>query len=146
MSDDDALKLDRQLCFPLYAAARKMIRAYRPYLDTLGLTYTQYITILVLWERHAVTVKELGGILFLDSGTLTPLLKELEKKELVTRTRNRRDERVLDVTLTERGAALKAQAALIPGKMTSCARLSPDEAAFLHKILYVILEEAEDDA
>ena len=99
----DALKLSKQLCFPLYACSREMIKLYKPWLDELGLTYTQYITMMVLWEHHATTVKSLGQELYLDSGTLTPLLKKLEEKGLVTRRRSEQDERNLIVTLTEKG-------------------------------------------
>ncbi len=145
MSDNNALKLESQLCFPLYAASRKMIRAYRPHLDALGLTYTQYITMMVLWDRKTVTVKDLGQTLFLDSGTLTPLLKGLESKGYVLRARSKEDERVLNVTLTEAGEALKEKAAGVPLKMAACVRMRPDEAAALRRILYTILEDTNDE-
>ena len=137
----DIPKLTGQLCFPLYAASRKMIRAYRPHLDALGLTYTQYITMMVLWEKKSVTVKDLGAALFLDSGTLTPLLKSLEAKGYVRRARSKEDERVLNVTLTDAGEALGGQAALIPPKMAACVRLSPEDAAALQRILNTVLED-----
>ena len=97
----DVLRLDHQLCFPLYACAKEIVRRYKPFLDEIGLTYTQYITMMVLWEKKQVSVKELGESLFLDSGTLTPLLKKMEQKGLLTRERSKEDERVLLVTITE---------------------------------------------
>ena len=102
----EILKLDKQLCFPLYACAREMIKEYKPYLDRLDLTYTQYITMLVLWEKQSINVKALGDILYLDSGTLTPLLKKLETKGLITRRRSTEDERNLIVTIAEEGMLL----------------------------------------
>ncbi|MBQ7103500.1 MAG: MarR family transcriptional regulator, partial [Anaerotignum sp.] len=99
----DALKLRGQLCFPLYACAKETIRLYKPFLDELGLTYTQYITMMVLWEKKCLTVKELGKELYLDSGTLTPLLKKLEAKGYLIRERSKEDERNLFISLTEEG-------------------------------------------
>ena len=103
----DSLHLDNQLCFPLYAASKEIIKKYRPYLDRLDLTYTQYITMMVLWEHKRVNVKDLGAELFLDSGTLTPVLKSLEKKGYITRERDANDERVLNVAITLQGEDLK---------------------------------------
>lgn len=137
----DALKLDNQLCFPLYACARAIVKKYTPFLDEVGLTYTQYIAMMVLWEHGKATSKALGEKLYLDSGTLTPVLKKLEEKGLVTRARDPQDERNLMVTLTEKGAALKAPASQIPGKMAACVPLAPDEAATLYRILYKLLGE-----
>ncbi|MCH5266095.1 MAG: MarR family transcriptional regulator [Lachnospiraceae bacterium] len=136
----EALKIENQLCFPLYACSREIIKKYKPYLDELDLTYTQYITMMVLWERKELTVKELGQRLFLDSGTLTPLLKKMEAKGLLTRTRSEADERSLIVTVTEAGEQLKEQAADIPEQMARCSQLEPEEAAELYRILYKILE------
>lgn len=138
----DVLKLENQLCFPLYACSREIIRLYKPYLDRLGLTYTQYITMMVLWEKKAVTVKTLGQALYLDSGTLTPLLKKLESKGLVHRTRSAEDERNLIVTLTEEGEALKEHAVHVPVALAKCCNLDPEEAAVLYRILYKMLENA----
>ncbi|MBO5068609.1 MAG: MarR family transcriptional regulator, partial [Clostridia bacterium] len=101
----EGLKLDNQICFPLYAASKEVIKKYRTYLDKLGLTYTQYITMMVLWEHKKVNVKDLGAELFLDSGTLTPLLKSLEQKGYIKRERDKGDERILNVTITESGEA-----------------------------------------
>ena len=142
MSDNkyDALKLSKQLCFPLYACSREMIKLYKPWLDELGLTYTQYITMMVLWENHATTVKSLGQELYLDSGTLTPLLKKLEEKGLVTRRRSEQDERNLIVTLTEKGEALREEALHIPAEMTKCVNLPREDIRELYRMLYQMLE------
>ena len=138
------LRLENQLCFPLYAASREIIRLYRPHLDALDLTYTQYITMMVLWEEREISVKQLGKRLYLDSGTLTPLLKSLEAKGYVTRTRSRDDERVVVVRLTDAGLALQEQAVAVPEGMKACLRLSPDEAAVLYKLLYKLLAEEKE--
>ena len=140
----DRLKLSRQLCFPLYTASREVIRQYRPYLDALDLTYTQYITMMVLWEHERQSVKDLGAQLFLDSGTLTPVLKSLEAKGYVRRTRGEQDERLLIVDLTEEGRALRDKAASVPQQMASCIRLSREEAATLYKLLYKLLRTEND--
>lgn len=138
MSYED-LKLDRQLCFPLYAAARKVTGAYTPYFEELGLTYTQYIILLVLWEKDGITVTELGRKLYLDSGTLTPLLKKMEGKKWLYRTRSIEDERKVIITLTEEGRALRDEAADIPKKIGACLPLSLEEAKDLYNLLYKIL-------
>ena len=139
MEKYDALKLDNQLCFPLYAASRQIIKQYHPYLAALDITYTQYITLMVLWEDKTVSVKALGERLYLDSGTLTPLLKSLEKKGLITRNRSKEDERILMVSLTKEGEAFKEKAADIPYKVGSCIALSKEDAANLYRILYSLL-------
>lgn len=139
MPNYESLKLENQICFPLYACSREIIKRYKPHLDEIGLTYTQYITMLVLWERKTVTVKELGRSLYLDSGTLTPLLKKLEQKGYLTRRRSQEDERNLNVTITEAGEALREQAARIPEKMAGCVDLSADEAKDLYRLLYKLL-------
>ena len=135
----DALKLENQLCFPLYACSREIIKQYKPFLDEIDLTNTQYIAMMVLWEKESVTVKELGEALYLDSGTLTPLLKKMEAKGLITRRRSEEDERSLIVRLTEEGEALKDQALAVPYKMSGCVRLEPEEAQDLYRILYKLL-------
>ena len=135
----DALKLENQLCFPLYACSREIIRQYKPFLDELELTYTQYITMLVLWEHGPVTVKELGQFLFLDSGTLTPLLKKMEAKGLISRRRDHDDERSLIVSLTCEGEAMKDRALAVPAQMARCLRLAPEEAQELYRLLYKLL-------
>lgn len=135
----DALKLENQLCFPLYACSREMIKLYKPFLDKLELTYTQYITMMVLWECRQMTVKELGNRLYLDSGTLTPLLKKLEEKGLVDRRRSTADERNLIVTITPAGDALRAQAEHIPIEMEKCCNLDTQERKTLYALLYKML-------
>ena len=135
----EALKLSKQLCFPLYACSREMIKLYKPYLDELGLTYTQYITMMVLWEHKAMTVKALGQELYLDSGTLTPLLKKLEEKGLVTRRRSDLDERNLIVTITEKGEAMRDQALHIPAEMTKCINLPKEDIRELYRMLHQLL-------
>jgi DNA-binding MarR family transcriptional regulator len=139
----DALKLENQICFPLYACSREVIRRYKPFLDEIDLTYTQYITMMVLWERHSVTAKELGSCLFLDSGTLTPLLKKLEAKGLVTRHRSEEDERSLIVAITQEGMDLRERALGIPEQMGRCVKLEAEEAQTLYRLLYKLLEDAE---
>jgi len=141
-SNYDILKLSHQLCFPLYACSREVIKRYKPHLDPLDLTYTQYITMLVLWEKKCLNVKELGECLFLDSGTLTPLLKKLEAKGLLTRQRSTRDERNLMVSITPLGEELKEKAAEIPAKMAKCVCLSHEESLTLYQLLYKLLEQA----
>jgi DNA-binding MarR family transcriptional regulator len=139
--NDDALKLENQLCFPLYACSREVVKKYKPFLDELGLTYTQYIVMMVLWEKKSVSVKELGDNLYLDSGTLTPLLKRMEADGLVSRARSCEDERSLIVTITEKGEALKKEAIEIPSKMMSCIQLSPEDAKQLYTLLYQVLRQ-----
>lgn len=138
---DELMRLDNQLCFPLYAAARHVVSLYTPYLKELGLTYTQYIVFLVLWERDGVSVGELGQRLCLDNGTLTPLLKKLEQAGYLIRSRSAQDERVVTISLTDRGAALKDQAKDIPLKVGSCIPLSEADAAELYAILNKLLKE-----
>ena len=140
----DALKLENQLCFPLYACSREIIKKYKPHLDRLDLTYTQYITMLVVWEKESITVKALGDILYLDSGTLTPLLKKLEAKGLVSRTRSTEDERNLIISVTPRGEQLKEEALDIPGQMAKEVKLAPGEAELLYKLLYKMLQPTEE--
>ena len=138
--DYEALRLENQLCFPLYACSREVIKLYRPYLDELGLTYTQYITLMVIWAEGTVSVRDLGKRLYLDSGTLTPVLKHLEADGYITRRRCPTDERVLLVTITESGLALRDRAADIPGKLGQRVKLDADEAATLYRLLYKLLE------
>lgn len=141
--DYSALKLENQLCFPLYAAAKEVVRRYRPFLDKLDLTYTQYITMMVMWEEKEISVKDLGEKLFLDSGTLTPLLKSLEQKNYVRRRRSSEDERVLIVSLTETGEKLKEKAVDVPYQMGGCIRLTKEEAVTLYGLLYKLLGDFE---
>jgi DNA-binding MarR family transcriptional regulator len=141
MKIDESMKLDSQLCFPLYAASRKVVNLYTPLLKPLGITYTQYIMFLVLWEQDGITVGELCKRLLLDTGTVTPMLKNTEKQGLIKRTRSEEDERVVVITLTEEGKALYRQAKELPGKIGSCVKLDKGEAMALYKILYKLLEE-----
>lgn len=136
---ENPLLLERQLCFPLYACSRAMIKAYRPFLMKLGLTYTQYLVMLVLWSEKRIQVKDLGSQLYLDSGTLTPLLKKMEANRLLVRERSAEDERVLFVRLTEQGEKLRKQAVDIPLQMRRCLSVSQTETKTLYELLYSIL-------
>ena len=128
MSDKyECLKLKSQLCFPLYACSKEIIRRYKPFLDQVDLTYTQYITMMALWENESMNVRELGQQLFLDSGTLTPVLKKLESKGYLERKRSKEDERNLIVTVTEKGWELRDESLSIPQSMSSCVRLLGSE-------------------
>ena len=139
----DPLLLENQLCFPLYACSRKVVNLYTPYFQPLGITYTQYLVFLVLWETDGVSVRELGQRLYLDSGTLTPLLKKMEEAGFVTRERSRDDGRVVLVHLTQRGKDLRKEAEQIPLRVGGCLPLSAEEAQVLHGILYRLLETEE---
>ncbi|MDR1131687.1 MAG: MarR family transcriptional regulator [Oscillospiraceae bacterium] len=141
----DMLKLENQLCFPLYAAANKIVNRYKPLLDEVGLTYTQYIVMMVLWERKSVSVSELGKRLYLDSGTLTPLLKRLERKGLVRRARSSADERVVNVSVTEAGDLLKETAKNVPLRMGRCLPFVPEETQSLYALLYKLLAGLEGE-
>lgn len=141
----DALKLENQLCFPLYAASREVIKRYHPYLSSLDLTYTQYITMMVLWEVKALTVKELGKKLFLDSGTLTPVLKSLESKGYIVRSRSKEDERLMNVEITEKGAALKAKVRSVPQSVAGCIKLDTEEAVQLYQLLYKVIANLNEE-
>ena len=141
MSDKyDVLKLENQLCFPLYACAKEVVKRYTPFLDEIDLTYTQYITMMVLWEHKEMSVKELGSYLLLDSGTLTPVLKKLEQKAYITRARDKKDERVLKVTITEDGEALKEKAVEIPAKIGACVSLPMEDVRELFRMLHGLME------
>ena len=140
----EILKLDSQLCFPLYAVSREVVKRYKPFLDEIDLTYTQYITMMVLWEERKLLVKELGAKLFLDSGTLTPVLNALEKKGHVLRKRSETDKRDMYVILTEQGLALREQAAGIPAKMGACLAIPPDDAMTLYRILHEMMDKFDD--
>ncbi len=137
--NDDNLKLEKQLCFPLYAGAREVVKKYKPFLDAIGLTYTQYIVMMVLWEEKRITIKSLGEQLYLDSGTLTPLLKKMEAQGLVMRNRDEKDERNVIVTIAKQGEQLREKAADIPLKMKECMPLTTEEAKQLYQLLYKVL-------
>lgn len=143
MSSYDPLKLENQLCFPLYAASREVVKRYRPLLDGLNLTYTQYIAMMVIWEEGCVSSKELGDRLLLDSGTLTPVLKALEQKGYILRGRSKTDERLLMVSLTPEGAELRDRALSVPSEMAACVALTPNEAQTLQRLLKKLISGAE---
>lgn len=136
----EIMKLDHQLCFPLYAAARHVTGLYTPVLKPLGLTYTQYLVFLVLWERDGIPVGEICDKLMLDSGTLSPLLKKMEQAGYVERKRSAYDDRVVVVTLTENGRALQEKAKDVPGKVARCVDLPPEKAMLLYALLYELLD------
>lgn len=141
----EQLKLENQLCFPLYACAKEIVRRYQPSLEPLDLTYTQYLVMMALWEYGEQTVKELGQRLWLDSGTLTPVLKKLSGKGYVSRRRSKEDERSVVVGVTAEGAALADRAAQVPMSVGSCVHLSAQEAMELHRLLYRVLAGMEDE-
>lgn len=141
----DVLKLKNQLCFPLYACSREVVKRYKPFLDKIDLTYTQYIAMMVLWEKKSMNVKALGEYLYLDSGTLSPLIKKLESKGLITRKRSEKDERNLIVEITSEGERLKEQAVEIPAQIAGCTNLSEEEAMLLYQLLYKVLGEASEE-
>lgn len=136
----DSLLLKNQLCFPLYAVSKDIISMYKPFLDPLDLTYTQYITMMVLWEHDDVMVKTIGERLFLDSGTLTPVLKKLEAQNYITRKRGTENERNVYIKLTPQGLALRDKALEVPKQIVKCLDISPEDAKILYKILYKILD------
>lgn len=145
MSEEyESLRLENQICFPLYACSKEIVRRYKPFLDELDLTYTQYIAMLVMWEQKRINVKNMGRLLFLDSGTLTPVLKKLEQKGYILRTRSADDERVVIANLTEKGERLKSRAVLVPQKVTKCVNLSREEAELLYALLYKALDRSEN--
>ena len=141
----EALRLKNQLCFPLYLCAKELQRRYTPYLEGLDLTYTQYVVMMYFWEFGSSNVKAISKALLLDPSTLTPLLKKLEVKGYITRTRSERDERNLIVSLTESGGELKNKAVEIPCKIGKCLDLSEEEAAELYRILYKVLQNIEKE-
>ena len=143
--DREAMKLANQVCFPLYAAARHVISLYTPWLKPLGLTYTQYLVFLVLWEQDGCTVGALCEKLMLDNGTLSPLLKKMQRSGYIQRTRSEADDRVVIITLTEAGRALQEQAKDVPGKVASCVDLPPEKAQTLYALLYELLDKNHRD-
>ena len=140
MGKYDCLKLENQLCFPLYVCSKEIVRRYKPFLDELDITYTQYITLMALWDKGSLSVKELGKILFLDSGTLTPLLKTLESKGFVIRSRDKEDERNVIISLTDEGMQLRERAVKVPTQMGSCIKIDPKDAADLYRILHTMMD------
>ena len=137
----ECLKLENQLCFPLYACAKEIVRSYKPFLEKINLTYTQYITMMVLWEHRSMNVKEIGKRLYLDSGTLTPLLKKLEGKGYIRRHRSEEDERNLLISITPKGEQLREEAVSVPECMAKCFSLSPEDAQKLYDLLHHCLDD-----
>ena len=136
---NEMLKLENQLCFPLYVCAKEVVRRYTPLLEPLGLTYTQYIVMMVMWEHKSISIKDMGKLLFLDSGTLTPMLKKMEKAGLITRKRASQDERMVIISITERGEQLQEKAAEVPSKMAGCVTLESDDAMQLYALLHKLM-------
>ena len=134
-----SLKLENQLCFPLYVASKEIVRKYQPILEKYDITYTQYLVLMALWEYGKQSVKELGEHLYLDSGTLTPLLKKLEKKNLLARHKDEKDERSVLIELTEEGKKFRKDAEKIPLEVASCVKLNPEEAKMLYDLLYKVI-------
>lgn len=145
MSEFDNLKLENQICFPLYVCSKEIIKRYKKFLDEINLTYTQYITMMVLWDKKEINVKELGKELYLDSGTLTPVLKKLENKKYIKRNRSKEDERNLNISITKTGMDLKKKAETIPTKISKCVNLEGKEALELYKLLYKILASFKEE-
>lgn len=135
----DVLKLESQLCFPLYAVSKEIVRKYKPFLDEIDLTYTQYITMLVMWEERNISVKALGTKLFLDSGTMSPVLKSLEKKGFIQKQRCEQDRRDVLVSITDLGLALRERALDIPAKLGACIPLEAEDAITLYTILHKMM-------
>ena len=141
---EEAMKLDNQLCFPLYAAARRVTGLYTPYLKPLGLTYTQYIVLLVLWEKDGITVGEICERVMLDNGTVSPLLKKLQQDGYIERKRSGEDERIVLITLTGEGRALKERAKEVPAKVAGCIDLPAEKAQTLYTLLYELLDNRKN--
>ena len=141
----EALKLQNQVCFPLYACSKELIRRYGPYLKECGLTYTQYIVMMVLWEKETVSSRELAECLHLDYGTLTPVLKRLSQAGYVRRERSDEDERLLTLSLTEAGKALRDKAVSIPPAIAECMGLTPEEFRTLYMLTYKALRFMENE-
>ena len=140
----DSLCLKNQLCFPLYVCAKEVIRRYKPLLDELDLTYTQYVVMMYMWEKRFGNVKEIGNALLLDSGTLTPLLKKLEAKGFITRVRSKVDERNLEIEITKEGMALRDKALTVPAEMSKCVALTKEEAETLCRLIHKVLAHIEE--
>ena len=140
MKNEECLRLENQICFPMYVASKEIVRRYIPLLSALDLTYTQYITLLALWEKDHITVKELGEKLYLDSGTLTPLLNKLEKKGYIIKNKSDKDGRELVVIVTDEGLKLKQKALDIPPEIAKCVNLKKEEAIVFYQLLRKVLD------
>lgn len=141
----EAMKLDNQLCFPLYAASRSVVSLYTPLLKPLGLTYTQYLVLLVLWEKDGITVGEICDRLMLDNGTVSPLLKKMEQSGYINRTRSEEDDRIVLITLTKEGRDLQKKAKDVPLKIAGCVDLTPDKGKQLYELLYELLNNRKEN-
>jgi len=139
------LKLDNQLCFPIYALSRQITALYRPYLDKLGITYPQYLVLMVLWEEQSVTVKKLGELLWLDSGTLTPLLKRMEVNGLLIRKRSTQDERIVNILITDKGKKIERSAEAIPPAIKEQLKMNDEQLIKLREQLKAILSITTND-
>lgn len=140
----DKIKLDNQICFPLYALSREIIKLYKPFLDKYDLTYTQYITMLVIWEEEKITFKDLGKRLHLDSGTLTPVLKKLESMELINKYRSKEDDRIVIVEITEKGKLLKEEILEVPEQIYCKLNIEAEELIVLKRQLDDILAQISE--
>ena len=140
MKNEELLRLDNQICFPMYVVSKEIVRRYIPLLNKLDLTYTQYITLLALWEKDHITVKELGEKLYLDSGTLTPLLNKLEKKGYIIKNKSDKDGRELVVIVTDKGLELKQKAIDVPPEIAKCVNLKKEEAIVFYQLLHKVLD------
>ena len=141
MDKFESLKLSSQVCFPLYAASREVIKLYKPFLDEYNLTYTQYITMLVLWEDEKITIKELCKKLYLDSGTITPVIKKLEAMGLLIKYRDKSDERIVNVELTDKGRELKEEIVKVPEQVSCKINGSVEDLLILKNLLEKVLDE-----
>ncbi len=137
----DVLKLDNQLCFPIYVASREIIQGYNRYFGDLDITYPQYLVLMVLWEEDEMSVNSIGKRLHLDSGTLTPLLKRMESKELILRSRCKADERTVRISLTDKGKQLKQKAVKIPPQLAEDLTLTQEEAETLRRLIYKLINK-----
>ena len=144
MSKYDCLRIENQLCFPLYACSKAVTRHYKPFLDKYDLTYTQYITMMVMWDKKKTSVKELGEKLYLDSGTLTPVINKLESKGYIIKNRSKDDARGVDVELTDKGFRLQDDILSVPSDMGKCVNISDEDAKQLYRILYTILDNLDE--
>ncbi len=145
MKNYDCLNLENQLCFPLYVCSKEIVRKYKPFLEKIDLTYTQYIVMIILWEYGKMNLKDLGNKMYLDSGTLTPLLKKLEIKGYIKRNKSCEDERNLMIELTKKGESLKDEAIDIPNKIGGCLNLDKEDTTTLYELLYKILNNIENN-
>ncbi len=144
MSKYDCLRIENQLCFPLYACSKAVTRHYKPFLDKYDLTYTQYITMMVMWDKKKTSVKEIGEKLYLDSGTLTPVINKLESKGYIIKNRSKDDARGVDVELTDKGFRLQDDILSVPSDMGKCVNISDEDAKQLYRILYTILDNLDE--